>query len=71
MDLAGVTCQADRSDVVSEADRAAKLYEGNVIVEQGVVVVGMYDDLGHGAAHFMDVRAPLSLSSKVESPCTG
>lgn len=32
VNLAGVTCQADRSDVVSEIERAAELHQGNVIV---------------------------------------
>ena len=46
-DLAGATCQANWSDVVIESDRAAELHQGNVIIEQCVVVVRMDDDLRH------------------------
>lgn len=70
VELAGATCQADWSDVVSESDGAAELHYSNVIVEQSVVVVRMDDDIGHSAGLLMDVGASLSLSSKVEGICT-
>ena len=67
MKLAGVTRQAYRSDVVIETDCAAELHQGDVVVKRCVIVVRMDDDLGHSAAKLMNIRAGLSLSSKVES----
>ncbi len=68
VELTGVTCQADRSDIVSEVDGAAKLHQGNVVVICGAVEARMYDDLGHCAPHLVGIGARLSVSSKVECP---
>lgn len=70
VELTGATCQADRSDVVSEVDRAAELHQGNVVVQVRIVVVRVDKDLRHTLFHLMSVRPSLSLSPKVERPCT-
>lgn len=64
----GAARQTDRSDVVIEGNAAAELHQGDVIVEQCVVVVGMNDDLGDAAGNLIRVGPSLSLPSKVEGP---
>lgn len=68
VDLAGGVCKANGPGVVGESDGAVEFHEGDVVVEQGVVIVRMDDDLGHCAVHFVSIRPTLSLSSKVDSP---
>lgn len=68
MEAAVFAGKADRPDVVVEADGAAQLHQGDVVVEQGVVPAGMDSDLGHGAAHLISIGPTLSLSSKVDGP---
>lgn len=67
---AGVTGQADGPDVVAVRDGAAELHQCNVVVELGVVV-GMDDDLAHGANNFIWIGTTLSLPSQVNGPSTG
>lgn len=69
VELAGAARQTDGSDEVGVGDGAAELHQGNVVVEEGVVVVGMDDDPRHGAALFVRVGTALSLSSQVNGPC--
>lgn len=68
MEAAAVVGKADRPNVVAEGDGAAQLHQGDVVVEQGVVPAGMDNDLGHGAAHLINIGPTLSLSSKVDVP---
>lgn len=70
IELARVTGQADGSDVVGESDRAAELHQGDIIVKDGFIVLRMNDDLGHRVLHLVLVRVILTLSSKVNDPCT-
>lgn len=48
IELAGATCQTDGSDVVGEGDRAAGLHHGDIIGEDGAVVLRMDGGLGAG-----------------------
>lgn len=68
---AGATRQADGSDIVTEINGAAELHQCNVVVEEGVVIVGMDDDLSHGPSDFIWVGTTLSLPSQINGPSTG
>lgn len=68
VDLAGGICKANGPGVVGESDGAVEFHEGDIVVEQGVIIVRMEDDLGHCAVHFVSIRPTLGLSSKVDSP---
>lgn len=46
---AGVTRQADGSDVVIESDGAAELHQRNIVVPECVLILGMDDNLDHVA----------------------
>lgn len=48
-DSAGVTRQADGSDVVVECDRAAELHQRNIVVPECVLILWMDDNLDHVA----------------------
>lgn len=52
---AGVRCQADGLDEVCEDDRRAQPHQGDVVIDQGGVVVGMDDDIQDTPAHFVGV----------------
>lgn len=71
VEQAGATGQADGPDVVAVSDGAAELHQCNVVVEESVIVVGMDDDLTHGANYFVWVGTTLSLPSQVNGPSTG
>lgn len=64
----GAFWKADGPYVVGESDGAAEFHEGNVIVEEGLVPVRMDGDLRHCVVHLINIRATLSLSSKVDKP---
>ena len=58
--------QADGSDLAVDVDRGAELHQGDVVVEQGVVVLGVLDDLADATAHLVWVvpRGRLVLSAQ-------
>lgn len=68
VEQAGRTCQTDGLDVVCVIDWTAELHEGDVIVVHCGVVISINNDLGHGPVHLINIRATLSLPSKIKRP---
>lgn len=65
--------QADRTNVWSDAHRLAQFHQGDVIIEQCVVVLWMDGDGLNTNSYFIGVgrKRDLGLSSQVQRPAVG
>lgn len=69
VELAGVTCQADRSDVVNASVRFVQFQEDHL--EAPFDVFRMVNDLGHRTLHLIYIIAILCPPSKGDYQITG
>ena len=68
---AAVRRQTHRPDVVCEVDRRGQPQQGDVVVDRGVLVVRMSDDLGRRAGNLVRVQRLLGVTTEInrETKC--